>query len=982
MAPCQQFQEDEVCTTENCPHQHDLRLCRLCKIWCIGEESYALHIAGKRHRAAQTDGRAPPRLPLFCPDCGEFMKFVLSATDYDRHLASDRHRAAMGRDGRSLPTSPDAHCPVCSIDIFEADKAAHERSVEHKKKERFAVLQVAFDEAERDKFAVTVSSNTDLGFIDVPTTRGSAARARRDVQITYSSTDSHVYLVGARLTSSLNRRRAYTTSEASSLRPHTVFIDFESTFLGRHEDRLELTFHDYSLHKRFAITRDIIAVIGSHEDYEAIKPIAPYVPKVRKSVATASLEIEEGPKPPALAEVKWVVKLSEYKIPKLLEQVIASTTRSQELVRRIRATFLPRDLDAETYSRFFRTLLHAEEAQLKVDIETFDMENVAFAPMVPPNPGMLPVPGLAEKRPSLIVGDRILVQNVGSRSTHWWEGHVFHVRQMEVDLKFNGRFNAFVARRSTAFSQQRVLFPTVDHFQGCKLPTAAQRTAFRPVLHKIAQNEHQLDAVTAILHQPAGSPPFIVFGPPGTGKTITVVEAMRQLTLARPTFRILACAPSNSAADLLAERLADTGLSTRELFRLNAPSRSAEKLPVILEKYSRINDAGTFCVPTVQELCAFRVVVTTCISASVPHGVGVPRGHFSHVFIDEAGQASEPEAMISIKTLADPRTNVVLAGDPKQLGPIVHSRAAQTLGLQLSFLDRLMARKAYQEDMRGISFVKLTQNFRSHPLILQYPNKQFYANELVPCGDEARTYSFTRSSILATPSVPIIFENIAGKDLREAQSPSFFNLEEASLVKRYVQELYEDQKLRLTDEQVGIITPYHAQVGKIRTLLKKLPKGNKIKVGSVEEFQGGERRVIIISTVRSSQEHVHYDLRHTLGFVANPRRFNVAITRAQALLIVIGDASVLSLDPLWRGFLNFIHKEGGWKGRQPDWDVGENVSLDGRPAYDRQRREQALSDMDALVERTKELVLDATKGDIDGEMEWDGVADKEWREAE
>jgi len=180
---------------------------------------------------------------------------------------------------------------------------------------------------------------------------------------------------------------------------------------------------------------------------------------------------------------------------------------------------------------------------------------------------------------------------------------------------------------------------------------------------------------------------------------------MRQLTLKTPSVRILACAPSNSAADLLAERLARAGLNERELFRLNAPSRSVEQLPVFLKSYSKTNTAGTFCVPPKEDLCSFKVVVVTCVSASVPHGIGVPRGHFTHIFVDEAGQASEPEAMIAIKTLADARTNIVLAGDPKQLGPIVHSGAAQALGLQLSLLDRLMARPAYEDDMRGIRYV-------------------------------------------------------------------------------------------------------------------------------------------------------------------------------------------------------------------------------------------------------------------------------------
>ena len=93
----------------------------------------------------------------------------------------------------------------------------------------------------------------------------------------------------------------------------------------------------------------------------------------------------------------------------------------------------------------------------------------------------------------------------------------------------------------------------------------------------------------------------------------------------------------------------------------------------------------------------YRVIVSTCFSASVPHGIGVPRGHFSHIFIDEAGQGTEPEIMISIKTMAGNDTNVVLSGDMKQLGPIVRSPVARELGLSTSYLDRLMANPAYDE---------------------------------------------------------------------------------------------------------------------------------------------------------------------------------------------------------------------------------------------------------------------------------------------
>ncbi|OCH84002.1 hypothetical protein OBBRIDRAFT_840039 [Obba rivulosa] len=123
-----------------------------------------------------------------------------------------------------------------------------------------------------------------------------------------------------------------------------------------------------------------------------------------------------------------------------------------------------------------------------------------------------------------------------------------------------------------------------------------------------------------------------------------------------------------------------------------------------------------------------------------------------------------------------------------------------------------------------------------------------------------------------------------------------------------LQSLRADHRFRISGEEIGIIAPYNAQCRKIRMALKGV--ADEIKVGSVEEFQGQERRVIIISSVRSSREFVNYDLKHTLGFVANPRRFNVAVTRAKALLVVIGDPSVLSLDPLWRSFLNYVHVNG------------------------------------------------------------------------
>jgi helicase MOV-10 len=185
-----------------------------------------------------------------------------------------------------------------------------------------------------------------------------------------------------------------------------------------------------------------------------------------------------------------------------------------------------------------------------------------------------------------------------------------------------------------------------------------------------------------------------MFRRPGTGKTVTIVEAIRQLLAADPNNRIFACAPSNSAADLIAQRL--TTLGRDNLFRLNALSRYKSTLPKILLPFSLL-DGDTFAVPPLPTLSKYRVIVSTCFSASVPYGLGLPRGHFSHIFVDEAGQGAEPEIMVAVKTMADEATNVVLSGDMKQLGPIVRSPVARELGLAMSYLDRLMGNEVYDE---------------------------------------------------------------------------------------------------------------------------------------------------------------------------------------------------------------------------------------------------------------------------------------------
>ena len=168
---------------------------------------------------------------------------------------------------------------------------------------------------------------------------------------------------------------------------------------------------------------------------------------------------------------------------------------------------------------------------------------------------------------------------------------------------------------------------------------------------------------------------------------------MRQL-LQSPTTTILASAPSNAAADIIASRLKDC-LNPDQLFRFYAPSYRGNVPPGLAPYTFKKNNV--YSVHELDKMASFRVIVTTCLSGCVPPGIGLGRGHFTHIFIDEAGQASEPESLVPITNVLGDGTNVILSGDPRQLGPIIHSPIAVEYGLGISFLERLMQGGMYNE---------------------------------------------------------------------------------------------------------------------------------------------------------------------------------------------------------------------------------------------------------------------------------------------
>lgn len=1002
----------------SCRHNHTIRSCEPCGYVAPTPYEYQMHLKSRRHRTYANSAQPSPQT-YHCTVCEK----NLPSANWESHISGMNHAAIAQRRGVDIAVDPcpgvsnDAHtyCPLCRIALPRAQWDMHVNGVKHKRKEVFMAYRSVLDEAEKDKNGITIEGIIDLGFIDPPT--GIWQGRVATLTLKSGQADGKSILVKADLASMQGSRKVQsgfsivtatlgTTIALSS--SATVSFKFNERFIGRFEDRLELTFQDTQLNKTFIISRPLSAIIGNEADHEALKPVSPYIdPRLRsggRAVRSPVSTVIEGVAPPSANAVNYVLPLPRAAMPKHLLDLLSVAEQGgslKQLNGDVRKIFMPNVLNSATYARHFKCLLWAEEFRTEADLARYDMVNATLSKHN--RYYYLGIPGLAEKRPSVLVGDRMLVQRQDAPSGQWFEGHVHVVRQSEVGLcfhssfsawspsqKYNVRFklNRIVLRRQhqaldSAFEEDRIFFPLQKHLSHTTSLGASQNPGLAYYNPLIGSNERQSLAVKSIASLPAGSAPFIVFGPPGTGKTVTIVEAIRQILWANPSARILACAPSNSAADLIAERLASS-LSPQYLFRMYAPSRSKETVPDALTDYAYLASQSfgaiekqCFGVPPLDQLQAYKVVVSTCVAASMLAGVGVQRGHFQWVFVDEAGQATEPEVCVPVKTLADGRMNVVLGGDPKQLGPIVRSAVARALGLEKSWLERLMEREEAYDVQEQTGVVKLTQNFRSHPAILKFPNERFYGGDLVPCADAATTNAYLGAPILPKGDFPVVFHAVLGRDDREVSSPSFFNVDEVLQVKSYVQQLKDGRgKLRTNDGDVGVIAPYHAQCLKLRTALRSVADG--IKVGSVEEFQGQERKVIIISTVRSSKEFVTYDLKHTLGFVANPRRFNVSITRAKALLIIVGNPHVLGLDPLWRSFLNYIHLNGGWVGPDIPWDPKETVDDAGGDEYGARVRREAEVDMNELARRMEGEVGTGEEGEGEGDVN----VDRPWRDVE
>ncbi|XP_029011902.1 putative helicase mov-10-B.1 [Betta splendens] len=704
-----------------------------------------------------------------------------------------------------------------------------------------------------------------------------------------------------------------------------------------------------------------------------LAPVAPYRPRALPAwdpAAESSCEIVDGQRPEgqSVLQLELVVPLKKYKIPPYMNQLIALLKECPNFHDN-RKNVLESPLSWEKYAEKFQMLLHLEELQMEVDIRRYNIPNQdrEFVVMTkdPINKKLLimEVPGVSENRPSVLRGDELLVCPAGEKGVKY-RGYVHHVMQDRIKLGFssklldvfveNMKFNVeFIINRLTlriqhraaemahAFRLQKVLFPAASD----PSPLQTDPPKLRLFDMKLERNPEQYRAVQHIVAGSSKPAPYLVFGPPGTGKTVTLVEAIKQIEKTQDHCRILACAPSNSAADLLCTKILDH-VDEFKVHRMYASSRDPATVPERLKACSNlVGDCYVFAHK--EKLMKYKVIVTTLLTAGRLVSGGIPAGHFTHIFVDEAGHAVETECLVPLSGLLDVESGqVVLAGDPKQLGPILRSPFAQKYGLGVSLLERMMTQfSVYQKDegvLNSRFVTKLLCNYRSHPAILKVPNELFYDGELQACADEILRNSYCGWEHLpkeaySTGNFPVIFHGVTGRDEREASSPSFFNVAEVEVLMDYVRKLLQTHgKKRLatiSPSDIGIIAPYRKQVQKIRKALEKIGKEfrysnmNSLKVGSVEEFQGQERRVILVSTVRSSPDYVEMDKKFNLGFVKNEKRFNVAVTRAKALLIVVGNPVVLSADSTWAHFITYCKDEGGYTGFLPSEEDVDDVAL-------------------------------------------------------
>ena len=427
----------------------------------------------------------------------------------------------------------------------------------------------------------------------------------------------------------------------------------------------------------------------------------------------------------------------------------------------------------------------------------------------------------------------------------------------------------------------------------------------------------------------------IVHGPPGTGKTTTLVQAIKAL-LQQDRQPILVVAPSNAAVDLLSEKLSTIGLN---VLRIGNPARvSEEQLSLSLDskitahpsfkeikrlkkqaaeyrdmaqKYKRSfgpaereqrkalytearniqKEAERTEQYITEDLLSKAQVITATLVGANHYTIRHLR--YDTVVIDEAGQALEPACWIPILKAQ----KVIMAGDHCQLPPTIKSEEAARGGLSVTLMEKMVARHPEAVTM-------LKEQYRMNETIADFPSKEFYEDRLTAHPSVAHHQ-------LAPDEEPLLFIDTAGCGFEEVwEGTSVSNPEEAAFAVKHLSILVNHIKPLYSEvpfPTVAVISPYRHQVEVLKEAVASTPDlPPTISVNTIDSFQGQERDVVYISLVRSNPDSV-------IGFLSEIRRMNVAMTRARKKLVVIGDSGTLSQHAFYADFISYTQEKDAYK---------------------------------------------------------------------
>jgi ATP-dependent RNA/DNA helicase IGHMBP2 len=540
--------------------------------------------------------------------------------------------------------------------------------------------------------------------------------------------------------------------------------------------------------------------------------------------------------------------------------------------------------------------------------------------------------------------------------------------QLGVDQLFDDRSYAEMERALTRVAQAKGdrLAELRDVLIGHRPPAPSESGDWEGRSESLEHlNDSQRAAVRAIL---ATRDVTAIHGPPGTGKTTTLVAAIVQLIEKEST--VLVAAPSNTAADLLTERLAGAGTNVVRIGNVSRvdeavlahtldvrlsqhpESRNIKKVKIQAAEYRRQARqhkrsfgyeerrerehlkhqareleawANTLEERLVEEILTGAQAIT-CTLVGAAHPV-LERYRFRTCVMDEAAQALEPAAWIPIAKCS----RVVLAGDPFQLPPTVKNLEAAKGGLAKTLIERCLETIPQRVHL-------LSVQYRMHRAIMGFSNQYFYEGALRAhdsVGDR-RLLALESAGEVATFFEPVVFVDTAGTGFEEkinrvqgrdsARSQSKYNPEEALLIREHLLKFLKKFPAE-NYPSVGILSPYREQVNCLEQMVRddatlsalwRDKKGgaradfseenvsNTLTINTIDGFQGQERDVIYISLVRSNA-------RHEIGFLGDYRRMNVAMTRARMLLVVVGDSATIGKNAFYEAFLDYCAAQGQYQ---------------------------------------------------------------------